>query len=479
MRDAILATYHALPPKLRPVVAALRGAYLRAWRYGADTDRLTNEALARDRWTTAQWDTWRAARLAYVLNRAATKVPYYREHWAARRRKGDLSDWSRLEHWPLLEKETLRNNPRSFVADDRSVTRMFRDHTSGTSGKSLDIWMSRQTVRAWYALFEARCRHWNGATRHDRWAIFGGQLVTPVTQSHAPFWVWNPSLRQLYLSSYHISPRTVEAYLDAIANRGVKYILGYPSAMHALARNVLDKGLSSPPLQFLLANAEPVSPRQREDIEQAFSCPLRETYGMAEIVANASECSSGRMHLWPEAGHIEVMGSDHGEDDVGELVCTGLLNDDMPLIRYRVGDSGSLGPADTHCACGRGLPILRSVEGRLDDVLYSPDGRAVGRLDPIFKSGSGLSEAQIIQEKLDLIRVRYVPDPAFTAKDAELIKERVRQRMGAVNVVLEQVDAIPRGTNGKFRAVVSNLSAAEREEARQSNFAKRQSTDLS
>ena len=71
---------------------------------------------------------------------------------------------------------------------------------------------------------------------------------------------------------------------------------------------------------------------------------------------------------------------------VGDLVCTGLLNADMPLVRYRVGDRGALAPADEGCRCGRTLPTLATVEGRVDDVLLTPDGRRIGRLDPVFKA---------------------------------------------------------------------------------------------
>jgi phenylacetate-CoA ligase len=465
VRDTLLKQYHRLPPFLRSVAASARGGYLRAWRYGPRTDELRDEALERDRWTPEQWDRWTAQRLAFLLDRAATQVPYYREQWARRRRGGDRKSWQLLENWPLLEKETVRENPRAFVADDRSVTRMFHDHTSGTSGKSLDLWLSRKTVQAWYALFEARCRHWNEISRHDRWAIIGGQLVAPVQQDEPPFWVWNAPLHQLYLSAYHVAPRHVAVYVAALAKYEIRYFLGYPSAIHALAREILTQRLAAPKLQCVLTNAETLFEEQRRDISEAFSCPVRDTYGMAEIVANGSECIHGRMHLWPEAGVLELAGESEKAvaGRVGEFVCTGLLNSDMPLVRYRVGDRGVVAPSTTKCECGRALPILTSIEGRLDDVLYTSDGRTIGRLDPVFKSRLPIREAQIIQEALDQVRVRYVPGQGFTTGNAASIVDRIRDRMGAVQVVLEEVQAIPRPNNGKFRGVICNLSVEERE----------------
>lgn len=449
----------------------MRGMYLRSWRYGRDTDALVEEALDRERWSEDRWRAWRDERLAFVLHRAATRVPYYREQWAERRRLGDRASWELLESWPVLEKERLRASPEAFLADDCDSRRMFHEHTSGTTGSSLDLWWSRATVRAWYALFEARWHRWYGVSRHDRWAILGGQLVVPTSRRVPPFWVWNPALNQLYMSSYHLSPDLVPHYLEAMLRYRIRYIFGYTSALHSLAQCAIERApeaVRALRLEVAITNAEPVLPYQRETIERAFGCPVRETYGMAEIVAAASECDAGRLHLWPDVGHIEVL-TENGvaaAGDVGDLVCTGLVNADMPLIRYRVGDRGALDPERTTCSCGRALPRLARLEGRADDVLYTRDGRAVGRMDPVFKSQLPVREAQIIQRALDRVEVRVVPAPGFSPADANLIIERVRDRMGDVVVDVEQVEAIPRGANGKLRAVIRELSDAEMKSVR-------------
>ena len=109
------------------------------------------------------------------------------------------------------------------------------------------------------------------------------------------------------------------------------------------------------------------------------------------------------------------------------------------------------------CSCGRGLPILTPLEGRLDDILYTSDGRCIGRLDPVFKSHLPIREAQIIQESLDRVRVRYVPAVNFTAEAGQSIVEQLQARMGPIEVILEQICEIPRTPNGKFRAVISRL----------------------
>lgn len=465
MSSTMLKIYHSLPPWTRSFAASARGAYLRHWRYDRFTEKRVEEALERENWGPEAWKKWREERLAYVLHRAATKVPYYRQMWSERRQRGSRVSWEYLENWEILEKEPIRLNPKAFVAEDCQVRHMCPERSSGSTGKPLTTWRTIDVQRAWYALHEARSRRWYGLTRHDRWAIFGGQLVVPVSRRTPPFWVWNSFLNQLYMSSYHLASDLASYYLEALKKYEVKYLLGYTSALAAIAQEVVKSRRRDLKMTVAVTQAEPVSDMQRELISEAFQCPVRETYGSAEIVAAASECEQGGLHLWPEVGLIELLDGQESvrQGETGELVCTGLLNADMPLIRYRIGDratvrDGSLGP----CACGRTLPLIQAIEGRTDDVLYTMDGRKVGRLDPVFKADIPILEAQIVQETLERIRVRYVPAHNFTSTAAENIRQALVDRMGQVEVILERVDEIPREANGKFRSVIRRIPVPSR-----------------
>lgn len=454
---SLLPIYHRLPPAVRHMVASLKGYQLRRWRYGPETARLVEEALEREYWSAAQWETWRAERLARVLHRAATRVPYYRNQWAERRRRGDRSSWEELGNWPVLTKEELRRDPTAFVADDCDRSRMFAVQTSGTTGTPLQVWQSRATLRAYYALFEARWRRWNGVSRHDRWAILGGQLVAPAAQRRPPFWVRNWGLRQLYLSSYHLGPELIPYYVEAIRDFAPKYIWGYSSSLDTLARECLRRGYEDLRFSVVLTNAEPLYEHQREAIAQAFQSPVRETYGLTEMIAAAAECEHGRLHAWPEAGVMEIHDAD--ETGAGEIVGTSLINPDMPLIRFRAGDRVRSASGCGSCPCGRTLPLMGSVEGRVDDVLVTPDGRRIGRLDPVFKADLKVREAQIVQEEIDAVTVLVVPDASFSPNHQRLLESQLKARLGnATRIEIRKVAAIPRGPNGKFKAVVNRIA---------------------
>jgi phenylacetate-CoA ligase len=456
-----LKIYHLLPPFARELAASAHGFHLHRWRYGHETDELVMAARERETWDVAEWQDWQQSRLLHVLKRACKAVPYYRDHWALGRKVNGGRSPLALQDWPTLPKADLRKNPRAFVAEDAWNQRLQVEHTSGTTGTPLRLWHSRSAARHWYALTEARWRGWYGVSRRDRWGILGGQLVTPVEQHKPPFWVWNAGLKQLYLSSYHLTEETAAGYIRALREKRVVYLWGYASALTLLAELARDQRLELPELKVIISNAEPLRERERKAISTAFHCPVRDTYGMSEMVAAAGECEHGRLHLWPEAGIVEVLDDETNEaapfGTIGRLVCTGLINHSMPLIRYEVGDRGALADPALPCPCGRTLPVLQSIEGREDDVILTPDQRRVGRLDPVFKADLAIREAQIIQETLTSLRVKVVPDEGYRPAFSERIVEALRQRVGEMEIVVECVQHIPRSANGKFRAVVSQI----------------------
>lgn len=459
MMQAMKSLYYQLPVSWRSAAASSYGYYLRYWRYGDATEQLVQEALARESWSSAQVTAWQQEKLAEMLDRAATQVPYYRAYWQERRRRGDKASWEELANWPVLGKEPLRTQPEAFLADDSSEWRLLRMNTSGTSGKPITVWRDRAAVQGYYALFEARWRRWYGLNFDDRWAILGGKIVAPVAQKKPPFWVWNQGLNQLYMSTLHLEPTNISAYLAALEEHKVVYLFGYVSSLRTLARMVLEQNLKVPPLRHVIANAEPLPQHQRDMIEEAFGCPLHNTYGMAEAVAGASECEAGYMHLWPEAGVVEVLadGSDArvpaGVD--GRLICTGLLNRAMPLVRYEVGDRGALSP-EGQCSCGRTLPRLERLVGRLSDNIVAADGRRIFQVDQTLYA-LAIKEAQMIQERIGEVRVKVIPAETYSQKDADLIVKRLQNLAGQLDVKVEVVDEIPRSANGKFRAVISKV----------------------
>jgi phenylacetate-CoA ligase len=455
--NKLLNVYHRLPSPARSVVASLRGYYLNWSRYGGGTEEQVEAALERERWSREKLADLQNERLAYILERAAVKVPFYRQEWSNK----NIDDRRSLRNWSVLKKKSLRGNKEAFLAVDMNPKRLFLEHTSGTTGTPVEFWSDRATLQSWYALAEARWRRWYGVSRHDRWAIIGGQQVVSFHQKRPPFWVWNAGLNQLYMSALHIKPDFLRHYLDAIRRYKIVYLYGYSSSLYWLALAALENKVNLN-LKVVLTNAEPLYDFQRDAIRRAFNCPVRETYGLCEMVCAMSECEFGKLHLWTEAGVAELLDEDDQpvkQGAPGKLVCTGLLNEAMPLVRYEVMDQAQFAPPEYQCRCGRSLPVVEKVLGRLDDTIVTKDGRRLALLDIVFGAHLPIKEAQIVQETLDLIRIRVVPEKGWGEANATEIKTAVRERMGDVEVRVEIVTEIERTFAGKLRVMVSKIDS--------------------
>ncbi len=446
--------YRKLPGPLQSCAIWWYGWRLQRRRYGGLFKETWEAARTRESLSAQAIEAYQVEALRAMLRHSAERVPHYRDLARSSGMKADsLTSLDDLRAWPILEKDTIRVSGRRLISDQMREADLIAIDTSGTTGTPLVIYRDREAEQLWYAHFERRVRNWPGVTCHDRWAMLGGRIVVPVGRRHPPFWKFNPFMHQLYMSSYHLAPEFMDHYLDALRRYRPVYIHGYASSCEALARHALARGATDIRLRAVLTSSETLFDHQRVAMERAFGCRVFDSYGSAEMVALATECEHGRLHVSPDVGVVEVLrdGRPVGEGETGELVCTGLLNRAMPLIRYRTGDVATRGMGP--CPCGRSFPTLARIEGRVDDLLWTSDGRAVGRLDPVFKGVENVIESQIVQEAFDRVRVRLVPAPAYHERDGQLIAANLRERMGEIRVVIEAVPRIER-VGGKFRAVV-------------------------
>jgi phenylacetate-CoA ligase len=169
------------------------------------------------------------------------------------------------------------------------------------------------------------------------------------------------------------------------------------------------------------------------------------------------------MHITAEDIIVEVLsaqGMPLPEGEAGEIVVTHLATKDFPFIRYRTGDIGVLD--NKLCSCGRGLPMLKEIQGRSTDFLVSQDCKVMHGLALIYilRDLPWVRKFKIIQEDLDLTRVLVVADAKLEPQGVENIKTGFKARLGqGVSVVVEQVEEIPPEKSGKFRYVVSKVEA--------------------
>ena len=454
--------YFASPVWLQQATVAVYGWRWYRRRFGPDFHGLVQEFKSREHWTEGQFQAYQMEQLSKLLA-AAWQSPYYREIFTETGVNPTITPFEALSRLPLLSKELLRTRAKDLLTSAvPNRTLVFK--SSGTTGTPTDIYYTPQFHTLEVAVPEARNLNWAGVTYRDRRVMFGVRKVCSFAQDKPPFWRFSPAENMAYASVYHLSPKFLPHYLDFLRSYRPANIMGYPSALQTIARYALDNDDLPAPAKAIFTTSETVTTQAREMIEAAWQCRIYDRYGAVEGCMFASQCELGRYHVSPEVGIIEILdpsGKPVPRGSIGEVICTGLLNTLQPLIRYRIGDVARWA-VDQACGCGREMPILEQIEGRVEDTCYTADGREVLRFDTVFKGINQIREAQVVQETLDSFTVYVVPGRGFNSRDIMRIQENMQVHVGRVHTLVKPVERIPRSGSGKFRAVISNLSADEK-----------------
>ena len=441
--------YFSLPTWLQNVLISAYGYHLKRVRYGRAQQRIVRELLASQWLAETELRQLQLAKLSWLVQYARKTVPLY----SARAMPDQIGDLGDVQQIPVLQKKDLQGD-RGYLVSSAFRGKFEEVHTGGTTGTPLTIYCSRAVLKRNYAFF-ARFREWAGVPLGSRTATFAGRTIVPPDQQEPPFWRWNLASNTLLLSSYHISRATVPAYVGALEKFGPDVIDSYPSALEPIARYMIESGRQGVRPGAIITSSETLMPDVRALFEEAFQCKVFDHYGAAEMAALITQCEAGSYHVNPEFGYLEILkdGETARPGEVGEIVATGFVNPVMPLIRYATGDLASWREGD--CECGRHFPMVEKLMGRMDDVITTPDGRLIGRLDPIFKAVSTIQEAQIIQDRKDRVRVQLVATD-LPAQEAERLRQELQNRLGPeMTVDISCVNAIPRTERGKLRTVVN------------------------
>lgn len=442
--------YESLPVSLQNVACTLVGYRHRWTRYRRPFPEIVDE-LMESQWSSrGALRELQGARFRELCRTAVETVPHYREL--------DVDPDSSLHDFPVLPKERVRSDPRSFLGDRYSRWRLHRGRTSGTTGTALRLWFERRALVEEFATVW-RLRRNVGVERGMRNLTFAGRSVVPRDQREPPFWRYNRAENQVVFSQYHTRPGNLAYYAEEIRRQEPPYyVQGYPSFVHLLAAYLLEEGITVPRPVAIFTSSESLLAWQRDRIEEAFDAPLRDRYGVGEFCVSMTECEAGRLHVDEEFGIVELKEvlEETDEMETGVLLCTGLANRAMPLIRYEVGDVGTR--YRSPCSCGRESSSFEDIDGRLEDYVVTPEGDLVGRLDHVFKDLHRIREAQIVQHDRSSVDVRVVAADGFAEEDHERLQEELRTRLGSsIEIRVHYVDEIPRTDRGKLRAVVSEV----------------------
>lgn len=457
----ITKIYGILPPYFQNVIISSYGYYWKWRRFGGFFEKELNRFKENEGWSKEQFKIYQAKKLNKLLLHAHQNVPFYRNRLYPNNSPNFKleANFKILEAIPILEKEDLRLYGKStLMSKNRNPGHFY--FSSGSTGTPTSIYYSYIFHQTWSALFEARIRHWAGLNNKLSRGMIGGRRILPAGNSKAPFYRYNLAEHQVYFSAYHIAPQNISNYVEGMIKYGIEYLTGYAESNYLLARMIKEEGLHAPKLKAVITSSEKLTQDMRSLFQEIYGCKSYDSYSGVEACGLISECEAGNLHISPEAGIIEIldnMGMPVKPGETGDAVCTGLLNFDQPLIRYRIGDRLTLSH-NQDCICGRNMPIVSEINGRIEDVIKGIDGREMVRFHNVFTNLPEIIRGQIVQIALDKIIINVECSGQLSTFSKMTMIERVISQLGSVDVKIMQVKNIPISPNGKFKAVVSLLN---------------------
>jgi len=347
---------------------------------------------------------------------------------------------------PVLTKADIKRDPELFVSirpDHKGKLRTA--NTSGSSGTPLTVKYTDEARRINYHFYEKALSLF-GCNYRSKSTTFAGRILYKTPGKNPDRYDHYNNTQ--YLSSYFISDSTVEHYVAALNRWAPEFIDTYPSALVELLKLAKQHQLNftfSP--KCVLTSSETLSLEARKLIESMLNTTVIDHYGCTEMTINA--VSIGAEYFSDPM--FSVLEFEHQFEYSYELITTGLLNFGMPLLRYKIGDLVEKSSSKSYG--------FDAIDGRADDVIITPEGKRVGRMDPAFKGIEGIDLAQIIQEKHDRIIVLVVQSQISKGifNPTQLIENIKERTSNSIEVNITYVDNIPKGANGKFKSVISKL----------------------
>jgi len=394
-------------------------------------------------------------------------VPYYRSVFDERAlNPDDIVDGRDLVKLPVLTRRIIRSNLEGMMARGFPAKERVELRTGGTLGQPLVFYTTRSDHTEFSFAATQRILSEIGFELGDRNVVL--RIRWPYQSTGEGFWrtLINSFQRTMEFDVRKMPAKTMKPIVSKIADFQPKCIVGYPSAIEQLARFIGTEGKSKVRPKAVITDSEQMYDYQRDLFRRAFGCDTYDFYTSREQHLIASECTKhSGYHIAAENVVVEVV-DDKGfpvpPGKEGRILITNLHNYAIPFIRYEIGDVGIY--SDKMCPCGRGLPMLASLKGRMHDVIVTRSGKVIPGMYLAVRmfADFGVSQYQMVQETYEKVVVKVVLPPGYPERRIEELKSTILGEFSPVlgdelEIVVELVDDIPLSLAGKRRVVKSNL----------------------
>ena len=402
-------------------------------------------------------------KLAPLLKHAYENCPFYRKRFLEVGLKPSrIHSPDDFLEFPPLSKSDIKENLSAMIAENCSKVDLVKDMTGGSTGFPLVFYYSRERRDSRNA---AQIRHsrWSFWDIGDRAAFIWGAVRDISSPKSLKARFRDVLLRRNgpFLNTFSMSEEDMYIFAEKLKRYQPKAILGYAQPTALFARFLQDHKILDVHPSAIITSGEVLLPGNRELIENVFHCKVFNRYGCREVGIIANECEEHQgLHINAENLYIEFIREGRPViEESGEILIPDLQNYAMPLIRYKIGDVGRL--LKKTCSCGRGLPLMDAIDGRVTDFIVTPEGKLVSgvALTLTVNNIEGIKKAQLVQERINQLKVKLVRDKGFTDDSAKNLLDNIVKHVGdKVETEIQYVSEIPKELSGKYRFSISKVA---------------------
>ena len=392
------------------------------------------------------------------LLHAYRNVPFYRRRMEkAGITPLDIQSLDDLRILPVLTKRDIQQNLPELLADNVLADRRVINQTGGSTGSPLKFWVDKERIDSRRASTDRHDR-WAGLHPGDWCAVLWGSAYDIGTKA-IPKITWKQRLlyRFLTLNTTRVSNEDLDNFIVLLRRYRPSRLKAYAQSAAMFAKYCRDTGADDIRFDSIITSAEVLLPENRALIEETFRGKVFNRYGCREVSVIASECEYHTgLHVNADALLVEIDPLLGGSPHCGRVLITDLYNRSMPLIRYEIGDMAQWSTDDNPCPCGRSLPRLANLEGRITDFVLLPDGKKISgpSLTLLVAPMAEIRQAQFVQPNPEEVRLDLVPADGFGSDTIDELRRRLYPYFrDQIRFSVRAVDMIASEPSGKYRFV--------------------------
>jgi phenylacetate-CoA ligase len=393
-------------------------------------------------------------KLRNIIKTAYDDIPFYRNLYKKYGIHPNHIDLPKdINFLPIITKPIVHRNYSQLV-NNNIKKRVSKELTSGSSGDPITVLKHREKSGYGRAVM-FRCYMQYGIDIGHKQARFWGVPIS--SRDSLKEKCKDMIVNRIRLSAFDIHDNSMHSFTDKLLRFQPRYFYGYPSVLHKYAtwifENNIDINLLN--LNAIITTGEILYPFQRKTIHRVFGCPVVNEYGSTEVGLIAFECKKGKMHVNSDHVYLESV-NDNNTLEPGDMIVTELNNQFNPLIRFKIGDRGSI--SEKGCDCGINFPVISSIAGRDSTFIVTPDGRYINDAILEYAFAQGIKKFRAVQKYRDAIDIKIVKTKDLTDRVMEEYNKKLVKSLGdSMRINYEFVSEIKPERSGKLRYFISKL----------------------